>query len=89
MNIWAIDKIASRCDIVGMHKRTSKAKDVNVLAASIVGLATEVPREKNAAAVALGRLGGLKGGKARAKKLSPKKRREIAKKAALARWKKK
>jgi hypothetical protein len=72
-----------------MHKRTSKAKDVNVLAASIVGLATEVPREKNAAAVALGRLGGLKGGKARAKKLSPKKRREIAKKAALARWKKK
>lgn len=44
---------------------------------------------KNAAAVALGRLGGLKGGKARAKKLSPKKRSEIAKKAAAARWKKK
>lgn len=40
---------------------------------------------KNAAA-ALGRLGGLKGGPARAKKLSPKKRRQIAKKAANARW---
>jgi len=40
---------------------------------------------KNAAAV-LGRLGGLKGGPARAKKLSPKKRRQIAKKAANARW---
>ena len=50
--------------------------------------ATEEPaRVKNPAAVALGRLGGLKGGKARAKKLSPKKRREIAKKAAMARWK--
>jgi len=45
--------------------------------------------EKNAAAVALGRLGGLKGGRARAEKLSPKKRTQIAKKAALARWAKK
>jgi len=42
---------------------------------------------KNPAAVALGRLGGLKGGKARAEKLSAKKRAEIAKKAAKARWK--
>jgi hypothetical protein len=38
--------------------------------------------EKNAAAMALGRLGGLKGGKARAKKLSPEERRESARKAA-------
>ncbi len=44
--------------------------------------------EKNPAAVALGRLGGLKGGKARAEKLSPKKRKEIAKKAAKTRWSK-
>lgn len=43
---------------------------------------------KNPATVALGRLGGLKGGRARAAKLSPKRRVEIAKKAALARWKK-
>ena len=42
---------------------------------------------KNPAAVALGRLGGMKGGKARAEKLSPKKRRAIARKAARARWK--
>jgi hypothetical protein len=43
---------------------------------------------KNPHAVALGRLGGLKGGKARADKLSPKKRKAIAKKAAETRWKK-
>jgi len=43
---------------------------------------------KNPAAVALGRLGGLKGGKARAEKLSPKRRSAIAKKAAKTRWKK-
>lgn len=42
--------------------------------------------EKNPAAVALGRLGGLKGGKARAASLSQKARSEIAKKAAQARW---
>lgn len=41
---------------------------------------------KNPAAVELGRLGGLKGGKARADKLSAEKRSEIAKKAAEARW---
>ena len=42
---------------------------------------------KNPAAVELGRLGGLKGGKARAAKLSPEQRSEIAKKAARVRWK--
>jgi len=45
-------------------------------------------REKNPAAVALGRLGGLKGGNARAKALTKKKRAEIAKLAAAVRWKK-
>ncbi|MCL5026720.1 MAG: hypothetical protein M1531_09560 [Chloroflexi bacterium] len=44
------------------------------------------PEERHAAAVALGRLGGKKGGKARAAKLTPEQRREIAKKAAQARW---
>jgi hypothetical protein len=43
---------------------------------------------KNIHAVALGRLGGLKGGKARASKLTPEQRKEIARKAAEARWKK-
>jgi hypothetical protein len=45
-------------------------------------------KKKNPAAVALGRLGGLKGGKARAKKLSPERRREIARNAVLTRWQK-
>lgn len=44
--------------------------------------------EKNPAAVALGRLGGLRGGKARAEKLSAEERSEIAKKAAQVRWRK-
>jgi len=44
---------------------------------------------KNPAAVALGRLGGLKGGKARAEKLSAKRKKEIAKAAANSRWSKK
>ncbi len=46
-------------------------------------------KEKNPAAVALGRLGGLKGGKARAESLTAKQRKDIASKAAKARWKKK
>lgn len=45
--------------------------------------------EKNPAAVALGRLGGQKGGKARAAALSPEQRKEIAQRAARARWEKK
>lgn len=45
-------------------------------------------KPKNPAAVELGRLGGLKGGVARAAKLTPKKRSQIAAKAAKARWKK-
>ncbi len=48
----------------------------------------EIGKEKNPAAVALGRLGGMKGGNARAKALSKRKRMEIAKLAAAARWKK-
>ncbi len=66
------------------NKRTP---DVNVIAASIVARATnEAHIVKNPAAVALGRLGGLKGGVVRAKRLTPERRVEIAKKAALARW---
>lgn len=44
------------------------------------------PKEKNAAAVALGRLGGLKGGKRRAEKLSEERKHEIAQRAAKQRW---
>ncbi len=50
--------------------------------------APEPPPEKNPAAVALGRLGGKKGGRARAEKLTPERRREIARRAAESRWKK-
>jgi hypothetical protein len=71
---------------LGMHKRSSKPNDVNRLAAAIVGEATATG--KNPAAVALGRLGGLKGGPARAASLSATKRRKIAKKAAQSRWRK-
>lgn len=74
------------------RKKSSKGKsaDINVLAASIVKAAIgESKPEKNPAAVALGRLGGMKGGPARAKKLSARKRKAIAKKAAEVRWSRK
>lgn len=75
---------------IGMTVRKKKSTDFNILAASIVKEATGEPiPEKNPAAVALGRLGGLKGGKARAEKLSAKKRKAIAVKAAKTRWAKK
>ena len=66
----------------------SSTPDVNQLAANIMRTATENPT-KDPLAVELGRRGGLKGGKARAQRLSPAKRKAIAKKAAKARWKKK
>jgi ABC-type phosphate/phosphonate transport system ATPase subunit len=75
-----------------MPKRSSKQKDTQELARSILDQIVpdaEPPKEKNPAAVALGRLGGLKGGLARAKKLSQLKRVEIAKKAAQTRWERK
>jgi hypothetical protein len=75
-----------------MAKQSKKPADLNRLAAAIVGDATgetvpELDDGKDPAAVALGRRGGLKGGKARAKKLSAKQRSEIARKAAATRWK--
>jgi len=67
-----------------------KHKDINQRAKNIVDIATgeiEAPKsEKNPSAVELGRLGGLKGGKARAEKLTPERRKEIAKKASDKRW---
>lgn len=81
-----------------MPKRSSKRpRDVNQLAKFVTDRATgESPPEqpvdqpqKNPAAVALGRLGGLKGGKARAASLSKTKRSDIARQAAKARWRSK
>lgn len=82
-----------------MPKRSSKKRprDVNQLAKAVVDEATggspkvaedDTPTDdgKNPAAVALGRLGGKKGGKARAAKLTKEQRSAIARKAARARW---
>lgn len=81
-----------------MPTRASKKRprDTNQLAKMIVDISTgevedvepKPEREKNPAAVALGKLGASKGGKARAAKLSAKKRKEIARKAAKIRWSK-
>jgi hypothetical protein len=81
-------------------KKKRPSTDPNVIAHDILQAITGQPAgttsvkkepantpTKNPAAVALGRLGGLKGGKARAEKLSAKKRAEIARKAAKTRWK--
>lgn len=76
-------------------KKKKPSTDVNVTAFQILEAVTNSPRlldltpktpPKNPAAVALGRLGGLKGGKARAKNLSADQRSKIAKKAAMKRW---
>lgn len=78
-----------------MAKRKKKEHDFAVTAFRVVQEATgqlEEPEKplstegKNPNAVALGHLGGLKGGKARAAKMTPEERKEIAKKAAEARW---
>jgi len=75
-----------------MTNRAKRPADVNQRAVLIAKIATgeieDKPdlKGKNPAAVELGKLGGLKGGKARANALSAKRRSEIAKKAAKARW---
>lgn len=72
-----------------MAKRSKKPADLNRLAAAIVGEATdETPQEPENQQAQAGRIGGAKGGKARAKSLSPKRRKEIASAAAQARWQK-
>jgi hypothetical protein len=69
-----------------------KHADLNQMAYAIVQAATdeseptEEPSTKNPHAVALGRLGGLKGGNARKAALTPERRKEIARKAVLKRW---
>ena len=78
-----------------MQKRSRMPRDTNQLAHMIAGMATgEAPTDtkaddgKNPAAVTLGRLGGLKGGKARAKGMTKKERSDAAAFAASVRWKK-
>ena len=77
-----------------MQKRSRMPRDPNQLAKLIADMTTgdaepeSAPkgREKNPAAVALGKLGGAKGGAARAAKLTPEERSAIAKRGAAARW---
>jgi hypothetical protein len=70
-----------------MAKRSKKPADLNRLAAAIVGDATdETPREPETSQARAGHNGGVKGGVARAKALSPERRSEIARRAAEARW---
>ncbi|MSV29399.1 MAG: hypothetical protein EXQ52_11765 [Bryobacterales bacterium] len=81
-----------------MPTRSSKAHDFATIARSVAeqaigekfdGSPLDDPNSgKNPAAVALGKLGGAKGGKARAEALSPEQRTDIARLAAVARWKK-
>jgi hypothetical protein len=74
-----------------MQNKFKRPKDTNQKAKMIVDIATSeqsntISDEIRTAAATLGRKGGLIGGKARAKSLTPKRRSEIAKKAAKARW---
>ena len=76
-----------------MAKTPKRPRDPNQLAKSIVDLATGEVAESpvsgaSSDAAKLGHLGGLKGGRARADKLTPERRAEIASRAASARWKK-
>jgi len=74
--------------ILSMQKRSSR--HVNRIAARIARDTAGIELTgKNPAAVALGRLGGLRGGRVRAERLTAEQRQEIARKAAEARWTKK
>jgi len=72
-----------------MPKRSKKPADLNRLAAAIVGDATdETPREPEDQHIRAGRMGGLKGGRERAARMTAEERSAAAKKAARARWSK-
>jgi len=74
------------------RSRKHRPADLNSLAASIVADSVDEDKDaapddgKDPAAVSLGRRGGLKGGKARAEKLTPEQRSESARRAARTRW---
>jgi hypothetical protein len=87
-----LDRISKGFCIFGYGKK-KRPTDINQKAKSIVDIATgqaedtlKQKDELKAAATALGKKGGLKGGPARAKSLTAKRRSEIAKKAAKSRW---
>jgi len=73
------------CETYRMPKRSSSVPPRDTQPSS----ADQPSKAKNPAAVALGRRGGLKGGKARMERLSKEERSALGKKAAAARWEKK
>lgn len=89
-----LERSSPPCQTDRMATKRKRPRDTNQLAKFITDLATgeiEMPKTddgKDPAAVALGRKGGLKGGKARADSLTAKQRSAIAKKAAASRWSK-
>ncbi len=89
MTCSRVDFGIALCDNEGMKKPKTLPKDANQRALAIVKLSTEDPDERSEVSkylAEIGRKGGLKGGKARAKKLTPQQRKEIARKAAKVRW---
>ena len=98
--LYSAERFIDRRQLVWQRKMTktpSRPRDLNQWAKRMVEIATgeasdmpPTPEEqgKDPAAVALGRKGGLKGGKARAEKMSPERRAEIARAAAHKRWEK-
>ena len=93
MKLAMLERSGMRPHTAGMPTKPKRPRDPNQLAKLIADIATGEVEDiktddgKNAAAVALGRKGGLKGGAARAKTLTAEERSAIAKKAAASRWK--
>jgi len=93
---WRTSHSVAAVVFLGMPKRPRRPRDPNELAFQVfkeaIGEAAPAPakpeKEKNPAAVALGKLGGVKGGKARAAGMTAEERAASARKAAEARWRK-
>lgn len=92
MKFLPVEMLDRLCYAFPMKKIKGKHLDFCQIAHAVVEAATdesepiEQPDTRNPAAVVLGKLGGQKGGKARAEKLTPERRKEIAQKAAQTRW---
>jgi hypothetical protein len=90
--MWTVDRSCLVCEWQGSMQEPADTPEIGV-ECPVCKAPTERtrivrvwPRAPNPNAIALGRLGGLRGGPARAAKLSAQRRREIARRAALARW---
>jgi hypothetical protein len=89
----ALESTRKPCHIICMAKHPKRPRDPNQLAKLMVDIGTgnvqDAPHDSDKGPMSsLGRIGGLKGGRARAARLPPEERRQIALKAARARWNK-